>query len=674
MPWRRTYYRRYYRPPRRWRFRRSFRRRRYTRRHWVRRPKYKRKLKRLYINEYQPKSIRKCKIKGLLCLFQTSIERICYNFDMYEESIVPDRLPGGGGFSIKNLSLQSLYLENTHGHNIFTKSNEPYPLCRYLGCQLKLFRSNDIDYIISYNNQWPLQSNLKMYNSMQPQIHLLQQNRIIVQSKKTAPNKKKPYKKVFIPPPTQLKNQWYFQSQIANTPLFMLMTSSCSLDHWYIGTRNQSTNITITSLNTKVIFHRNWDKGNIQYYCHMIGTQPLYLYAADHPDTHIIDEIDISDIICLGNTQENVHGMSFKEYKTLHKETTFTKQTWKQHQNWGNPFHKDYLTNNNDFGDYLILASTTNINDFTEKLPDSPTTKKTIKQAGLQMNPIEITTNLRYNPYKDDGTNNQCYFLSCKQPGGRDWDAPSNPDLTNENLPLWLLLYGFSDFQKKIAKLKHIDTDYTFVIKTQKTNPLLLYVVPIGISMTQGFSPYEKQANFIDHDKWFPSFQFQQESYTNICLSGPGTPHIEPGVTTEAKIQYKFFFKWGGEIPEPDTTENPSDKPYYPIPNNILSTTSLQNPTQAPEYYLYSFDTRKDMLTKKAAQRLKKDWGTEKTTFSITEPRFSETTQIQTPQEETTSEEEEEEDLYHQLQLQRHKQHKLKQRIRLILQQIQNIE
>ncbi len=109
---------------------------------------------------------------------------------MYENSIVPDRLPGGGGFSIKNITLQALYLEHTHGHNIFTSTNEPYPLMRYLGCQIKFFRSQDIDYIVSYNNQWPLNSNLKMYNSMQPQIHFLQKHRIIVTSKRTNPNKK----------------------------------------------------------------------------------------------------------------------------------------------------------------------------------------------------------------------------------------------------------------------------------------------------------------------------------------------------------------------------------------------------------------------------------------------------------------------------------------------------
>lgn len=36
----------------------------------------------------------------MLCLFQTTEDRLSYNFDMYEESIIPEKLPGGGGFSI----------------------------------------------------------------------------------------------------------------------------------------------------------------------------------------------------------------------------------------------------------------------------------------------------------------------------------------------------------------------------------------------------------------------------------------------------------------------------------------------------------------------------------------------------------------------------------------------
>lgn len=210
MPWRRYHRRRWRRRrPQFWRPRPTFRRRLWKRRYWVRNKRPKRKLKKLRLTEWQPKAIRKCNVKGFLCLFQTGIDRISYNFDMYETSIIPEKLPGGGGFSIKNLSLLALYDEHIHGHNIFTHTNQPYQLMRYLGCTLYLYQSLNVDYIMTYSNTWPLKSTMLMYNTMQPSIHALQKNKILIPSKNTW-KWKKPYKKVFIPPPTQMQNKWYF--------------------------------------------------------------------------------------------------------------------------------------------------------------------------------------------------------------------------------------------------------------------------------------------------------------------------------------------------------------------------------------------------------------------------------------------------------------------------------
>lgn len=583
---------------------------------------------------------------------------------MYENSIVPERLPGGGGFSIKNFSLWNLYQENIHGHNIFTHTNEPYPLVRYTGCTLKLYQSQNIDYIVTYNNTWPLQSSLKMYNSMQPQIHYLQKNKIIVPSKITRPNKRKPYKKVFIPPPSQMKNQWYFQSNLAKTPLFMLLTTCTSLDHWYIGTRQKSTNITIYTLNTGIIFNRNFDQYNIPYFSRQIGTVTYYLYGTNE-EVHDSNKLTLTNLVFLGNTKHNWEGQSYND--AFH--TTQNKGSeWKKPNMWGNPFHAHWLHNFKVYNspatvDEIAQQIDTNINSKVENLPRKQT-----------FTAVELISEVRYNPNIDDGTNNECYFLSAKQPGGHSWDGPGNPDLTNNNLPLWLLLYGFSDFQKKIGKLQHIDTDYLFTIKTTKTTPIKPYIVPISYSFVEGYSPYEDKPNPIDENRWYPCFQYQQEMYTQICLTGPGTPKIAAGDTVEAKIHYNFHFKWGGELPNMAKMEDPTEQPSYIIPNNFLSTTSLQNPTTAPETYLYSFDERQGFLTKKAAKRIRKDWQTEKHSLLPTEPRFGETPKTQASQEETTSEEDEETDLYTQLQQQRLKQQRLKHRIRSILSQIQNIQ
>ncbi len=114
---------------------------------------------------------------------------------MYETSWVPERLPGGGGWGLKNFSLNALFDEHSHLHNIWTRTNNDLSLVRYTGAQLTLFQSEDIDYIFTYSNQLPLVSNLDMYHSMQPSIHMMTHNHITIPSKRTR-KWRKPYKKL----------------------------------------------------------------------------------------------------------------------------------------------------------------------------------------------------------------------------------------------------------------------------------------------------------------------------------------------------------------------------------------------------------------------------------------------------------------------------------------------
>nr|UGV34114.1 MAG: ORF1 [TTV-like mini virus] len=673
MPWRR-YYRRRWRRRRSqfWRPRATFRRRLWKRRYWVRNKRPKRKLKKLRLTEWQPKAIRKCNVKGFLCLFQTGIDRISYNFDMYETSIIPEKLPGGGGFSIKNLSLLALYDEHIHGHNIFTHTNQPYQLMRYLGCTMYLYQSLNVDYIMTYSNTWPLKSTMLMYNTMQPSIHALQKNKILIPSKNTW-KWKKPYKKVYIPPPTQMQNKWYFQHDLATTPLFMIRTSSTSFDHWYIGTRMQSTNITITSLNYLIIQNRDWDSLK-EYNCRQLGTIPTYLYTTkahyDNPEN-----IKLKNLIFLSNTKDHITGMDWEEYEKKKPSTTAQQQWFEQFKldkaTWGNPFHEEYLIPNEP-----VFSSTakwaTILNVLGSKLTQQPDiTFKAI--TGHALTPVSLTETLRYNPYKDNGSDNLCYFLPVKR-GEHGWDPPADSDLINENLPLWIMLYGFSDFQKKLAKIQKVDTDYILVLKSDMTQPKQRVIVPLSASFIEGWSPYETSFNILDQHRWYPCFQYQQEINNAICLSGPGTPKINKGDTVEAKIRYKFHFKWGGEFPPMELIQNPTEKTTYPIPSKQLTTNSLQNPTQRPETFLYPFDERQGLITQKAAKRIKKDWGSKATTSFSTEPRFGEEIQTQDPQETTSEEEEEAETLYEQLQLQRAKQQRIKRRILETLQQLQKLE
>ncbi len=61
---------------------------------------------------------------------------------------------------------------------------------------------------------------------------------------------------------------------------------------------------------------------------------------------------------------------------------------------------------------------------------------------------------------------------------------------------------------------------------------------------------------------------------------------------------------------------DPTKQETYPIPNHKSSTYSLQNPSIPQESYLYQFDVQQDILTKRAAKRIKSYDSTPKLLFS----------------------------------------------------------
>ncbi len=121
---------------------------------------------------------------------------------------------------------------------------------------------------------------------------------------------------------------------------------------------------------------------------------------------------------------------------------------------------------------------------------------------------------------------------------------------------------------------------------------------------------------------------------------------------------------------------DPTDQPTFPIPNQFLETTSLQDPTTPAELYLYNFDQRRHFLTEPATKRIKKDWQTKQTVFTdgTTTPGPPAIHQTpQTSEDETSDSEKEEATLFQQLLKQRKRQHRLKQRIKQLLTQQQSM-
>nr|UGV34090.1 MAG: ORF1 [TTV-like mini virus] len=663
MPWYYNYNRRYRRWPR-YRRPRRFVRRRWRRRR-VRRPfKYNRKLKKITVKQWQPHSIKKAKIKGLICSLQCNHERLVHNFTMYEDSIVPAHLPNGGGFSVMIFTLQNLYDQHQYVRNIWTQTNEHLPLCRYLGCSIKLYQGN-IDYLFRYKNDYPMETTALSYTSTHPSVMSMLTNTIKVPSKQTQ-KRKRPYKKIFITPPKQLKTQWYFQHDLAKIPLLLTITSATSFDEYYISKTSESTNITIHTINTKIFqnlyFNKDYSDG---YVPKTEGTVSTYLYStlSENPLT----ELQTKDLIFLGDTQHYTHGEAFADLRPSAITWANYKGQNKAKPYWGNPFHPEYLG-----GNRKVLISNTSWSTY---IINDSTAGGTNKVTGLAEITSPLVIPVRYNANKDSGEHNTLTLLTNSK-ATYGYHLPENPNLTQQGFPAWLSIWGFTDFIKKLKITQETDQAYMLVIKNPTISTTFPDLLPVDWTFIQGHSPYEEGPNPYDKQRWHPQLQFQEETMNFLALSGPGTPKLGTNKTLETKFQYTFHFKFGGSPAPMSTIENPRTQPYFPMPNNFSKTTSLQNPAYPIEYYLQSFDQRRDELTTKAIKRIKKDWETKDYSLQFTDGlSMHETTETHQESPLQTSEEEEEEtSLFQQLQLQRAKQLRIRQRIISTLQKLQQLE
>nr|UYM03103.1 MAG: ORF1 [Anelloviridae sp.] len=616
MPWWRTWRRRYYK--RRWR--RPWRRRsRYTLRRRLWRPRRyrvrRKKLKKLRLLQWQPHYIRHCKIIGFYPMALATTERTSNNLNLYLETAAPHYIPSGGSFSIDNFSLETLYREHMILRNVWTQTNDNLPLVRYIKCVMYLYRSATSDWLFYYNNQYPMKTDLTMYQSCQPYIMLLNNKTKVIPCKQYNKNKKS-YKKITILPPTQMQNKWYFQRDMAQIPLLQTMATLCSLDRMYTPSNAISTTIGIYTLDTLY-----WQ--NHQF------TQRLTTGYLPKPNTLIfgvsngertISNIKLEDLIYLGNTDDYTLGDPIKNVTplssapsdfTVLQKKFYTVQSQKIY--WGNPFRSDYF-----HGDRRMLTTNYNFTQLITEIKDKTTCENLFTE--LTSKYFEV----RYNPYKDKGIGNKVYLLPITTAeNSYDWTSNhADKDTIAENLPLWAILHGYLDFQKKWAQIQSIDTKHILVIYCTYLQPQdRHYIVPLDYDFIEGTSPYRPQYERTPSDEhyWHPKVSFQLQSINAIVQSGPATIKLPKDISAECHIKYRFYFKFGGSPAPMATIQDPDEQPKFITPDNIFSPTSLQNPTMPLEQYLCNFDERRGMLTKTAAKRIKKQTETEKDVLPITE-------------------------------------------------------
>lgn len=533
----------------------------------------------------------------MIPLFWGPPERFISNYELFENSIAPEKLPSGGLFSVKNFTLEALYAEHRYARNVWTVTNNDLPFVRYTGCKIKIYRPETIDLIVSYSNTLPMTSNLDLYETLHPGIHSMVKNKILVTS--TKKTHRKPYRILKIPPPTPMQNKWYFAADISKVPLCQIRSSATTLEEYYINQKSISTSMTIYYLNPGAMTNTNYMPNKTTgYYARKHLDKKIYLYSAGKQE--INNNTLVKNVVFLGNTSLNQAGTTFPAIQSTEEMHAYIQKY--QWENWGNPFYTKYLT-----GEYKVYFSEKNLQDMFQYIVSKKTEFNTLKVPEHSFTQTTLTHNFRYNPFNDQGLYSSIYILSNKDTTD-DWSPPISEDLQQSHLPLWILTFGFLSFQRKLKKVKNIDTEQLIVLRHNVTQLTSKDILPIiDPDFLYGRSPYEKQANPIDFDRWNLCTQFQYQTLNNIAMSGPGAPRIPTLESCEAKINYCFYFKWGGNLPPMSTITDPSNLPHFHLPTNFSSTNSLQNPADNPERLLYSFDERRGNLTERAIKRLQKD-------------------------------------------------------------------
>lgn len=486
------------------------------------------------------------------------------------------------------MTTRVLYDEYKAARNWWTKSNSLLPLTKYIRCKLKFYRSDQTDYIVTIQRTGPFEVTLESYLSTQPSRHLMNHKAFIIPKLGRGPNKKTYVKKI-VKPPALFQSKWYFSQDIYNTPLFILTVSACSLDQMYAPQDQISTNISLFSLNTNVFQISNWHKE--PYTTKASGTLETYLYCY-HNGHNPNQDKKWENIILLGNMTNYTDGKKFDKNKTEKPSELFSTNNKSY---WGNVF-----THLNQDEDVIIYYG---------GKPNSNT------QWTDTANILPITSlyvECRYNPFKDKGTGNKVYLVPTDSGLGTFLTLPTKPELIIQDLPLWLITWGWIEWLKKSRPVAHIQEEYQVVIQSKYIHPPL----PCYVFIDKYFrNPPQAQlyiTELSETDKlhWHPKYSMQTEQLELIAETGPAAPKINNTKQIEAHLNYDFLFKWGGSPAPMETITDPADQEKFPSPSNQLQGLQIESPGKPKQYYLYTFDEKRSELTLPAAKRLKKDFTT----------------------------------------------------------------
>ncbi len=274
----------------------------------------------------------------------------------------------------------------------------------------------------------------------------------------------------------------------------------------YLSGDSLNNNTSIWALNYKVFRNSKMDKQPATGYK---ANESIYLWANATENLRP----KFKDLSFLGRPGPYTIGPPLSE---LGNDWNTAQQKLTDPKNWGNPFHPNIL--NLDTQVYKTTLQTTNFTqDMWDKYMDEEPNK-----TKFTITTEPLVQELRYNPDRDTGEKTTIYLVS--NTTSNQFEIPADDNITIKGFPLYLGLWSWIDWQKKLNYIHNIDSTYILCFQSPFTeprmDPITTPIIPIDRGFLDGKGPYN-----LDHedlskwtlDNWYPKVAHQLVTIDHIC-------------------------------------------------------------------------------------------------------------------------------------------------------------
>nr|UGV43286.1 MAG: ORF1 [Torque teno virus] len=627
--WRRLRTRRPRRPLRRRRRRTRVRRRRWGRRRGRRTyrrrfKKKKRRRKKLVLKQWNPSTIRRCTIKGIIPLVICGNTQAGRNYAIRSDDFISQIESYGGCISTTTWSLKVLWDEHTKMHNTWSYPNTQLDLARFLGSTWYFYRQPHTDFIVCYNTVPPFKINKYTSAFMHPGLMMQRKKRILIPSFDTRPKGRRRVR-VNIKPPTLFEDKWYTQEDLCAVNLLSLEVSAATLKHPFCQPQTANICVTFQVLREKYYTNLNvsstgTEDGNISTEDKKIFQDWLYKDPNLYQTVHTLGQLNPTQKPALYSTDNSKKIPGWNDYlKTVGTTNSF--QTG-NNSIYGQPNYNPQYTNLTNIRKWFFEQSNTanTIHGSYQKPTNSAVDYHIGKYSPIFLSPHR--TNLQfptayvdttYNPLNDHGKGNQIWIQSVTKPTTEFIEKQCKCHL--KDLPLWAMFTGYADFvESELGLQEEVYSIYIVVVISPYTSPAMYnkakpnhgYIFYDSLFGDGKMPSGTGLVPFYYQTRWYPRLRFQLQVMHDIYLTGPFS-YKDDLKCTELTAEYKFKFLWGGNMIPEQVLKNPckSEGSAHTYPDRWRRDVQVVDPTtMGPQWAFHTWDWRRGLFGADAIKRV----------------------------------------------------------------------